>query len=71
MGAVQLAGDDVVEQRLPVGLGDDLDRQAFVLEEALFLGDDDGGTVGELDEKFVGMPHGRVTEDLTAIAVPL
>jgi hypothetical protein len=29
---------------------DDLDLEAFVLEEALFLGDDDRGAVGELDE---------------------
>ena len=48
--AVELAGDDAVEHDLPVGLRLERDVQAFVLEEALFIGDGERRHVGQLDE---------------------
>ena len=48
--AVELAGDHAVEQHLPVGLRFERDVEAFLLEEALLLGDGERRHVGELDE---------------------
>ena len=48
--AIELAGDDAVEQHFPVGLRLEGDEEAFVFEEALLLGDGDRHHVGELDE---------------------
>ena len=48
--AVELAGDDAVEQHLPIRLRLDRDVEAFVLEIAELLGDRDRRHVGELDE---------------------
>lgn len=50
VGSVEFAGNDVVEEGLPVGLGDNFDLEAFVFEEALFLGDDDGSAIGKFDK---------------------
>ena len=50
VGAVELAGDDAVEQHLPVGLRLERDVEPFVLEEALLVGDGERRHVGELDE---------------------
>ena len=48
--AVEFAGDHAVEHHLPVGLRLERDVQAFLLEEALLVGDGERRHVGELDE---------------------
>ena len=50
VGAVEFAGDDAVEQHLPVRLRFERDVEAFVLEVAELLGDGERRHVGELDE---------------------
>ncbi len=50
VGAIELAGDDAVEQHLPVGLRLERDVEPFVLEVALLVGDGERRHIGELDE---------------------
>ena len=50
MCSIEFAGDDVVEELLPVGLGDDFDLKTLCFKEAFFFGNDDGGTIGKFDE---------------------
>ena len=48
--AVELAGDDAIEDDLPVGLRLERHVQAFVFEVAFLIGDGERRHVGELDE---------------------
>ena len=50
VSAVEFAGDDPVQQHLPVGLRFEGDEQALILEEVLFVGDRQRRHIGELDE---------------------
>jgi hypothetical protein len=50
VGTVQLAGDGAIKQYLPVGLSFQSDVQAFVLEEAFFLGDGQRHHIRQLDK---------------------
>ncbi len=50
VGAVQLTGDDPIQQNFPVGLGFQFDEQPFVHKEALLPGHRQGRHVGQFDE---------------------
>ena len=50
MSTIEFAIDDVIKQLFPVGLRDDFDLEALSFEEAFFLGDNDWGTISELDK---------------------
>ena len=50
VGAIERAGDDAVEQHLPIGLRLERHIEPFILEIAKLIGNGERGHVGELDE---------------------